>query len=71
MPGKRSFEQQIAALDALRSSRAEARVEPLRKALAHRNNFIVAKAADLVREFRLAELMPELLTAFDRFFEIR
>jgi hypothetical protein len=40
----------------------------LRKALAHRNNYIVAKAADLVREFRLTELAPELLAAFDRFF---
>jgi len=39
-------------------------VEPLRKALAHRNNYIVAKAADLAREFRLTELVPELLAAF-------
>jgi hypothetical protein len=41
----------------------------LRKALAHRNNFIVAKAADLAREFHIAQLMPELLNAFDRFFD--
>lgn len=41
---------------------------PLRKALAHRNNFIVAKAADLVGEFRMAQLIPDLRTAFDRFF---
>lgn len=69
MPGKRKFEQQLAALDALRQHPPEAGVEPLRKALGQRNNFIVAKAADLVREFRLAQLIPELLTAFDRFFE--
>jgi len=69
MPGKRSFEEQVAALDALRQQPEEARVEPLRKALAHRNNFIVAKAADLVRDFRIAELTPELLAAFDRFFD--
>jgi hypothetical protein len=37
--------------------------------LAHRNNFIVAKAADLVRDFRMADLVPDLLLAFDRFFE--
>lgn len=43
-------------------------MEPLRKALAHRNNFIVAKAADLVGEFRMAQLIPDLRTAFDRFF---
>src|ERR1035437_10864923 len=69
MAGKRSFEEQIAALDGLRQQPENDHVEPLRKALAHRNNFIVAKAADLVRDFRTAELMPELLNAFDRFFE--
>ena len=47
---------------------AEARTEPLRKALVAKNNFIVAKAADLVREFALA-LIPDLLAAFDRFLE--
>jgi len=69
MPGKRSFEDQVSALDALRQQPEAARLEPLRKALAHRNNFIVAKAADLVREFQIAELIPELLKAFDRFFD--
>jgi hypothetical protein len=69
MPGKRSFEDQVAAVDALRQQPEEARLEPLRKALAHRNNFIVAKAADLAREFHIAQLMPELLNAFDRFFD--
>jgi len=73
MPGKRAFEEQIAAVDALRHGPPETRVEPLRKALGHRNNFIVAKAADLIREFirepGLANLTPELLTAFNRFFD--
>ncbi len=69
MPVKRSFEDQVAAVDALRQQPDSARIDPLRKALAHRNNFIVAKAADLVREFRMAQLMPELLNAFDRFFD--
>jgi HEAT repeat protein len=69
MPGKRNFEEQIAALDALRQVPDKDRLEPLRKALGHRNNFIVAKAADLVREARIIQLMPELLNAFDRFFE--
>jgi HEAT repeat protein len=69
MPGKRSFEEQIAALDSLRQQAPEACAEPLRKALEHRNNFVVGKAADLVREFQLQQLIPELLTAFDRFFE--
>lgn len=69
MPGKRGFEDQLAALDALRREPEAARVAPLRKALTHRNNFMVAKAADLVREFGLPALIPELLTAFDRFFD--
>jgi HEAT repeat protein len=69
MPGKRSFEDQVAAVDALRHQPEETRVDPLRKALAHRNNFIVARAADLVREFRIAQLLPQLINAFDRFFD--
>lgn len=69
MAGKRQFEEQLAALDALRQQPEDLRAEPLRKALAHRNNFIVAKAADLVSNFRMPQLIPDLLTAFDRFFD--
>ena len=68
MAGKRKFEEQLAALDALRQQSPEAVIEPLRKALTNRNNFVAAKAADLIREFDLRQLTPELLTAFDRFF---
>jgi len=67
--GKRSFEEQLGALEALRQNPAEACVVPLRKALAHRNNYVVAKAADLAREMKLVQLKPELLVAYDRFFE--
>jgi HEAT repeat protein len=69
MPGKRKFEEQLAALDALRQLPTEACVEPLRKALTQRNNFVVAKAADLVRQFQLTQLTPDILIAFDRFFD--
>src|SRR5260370_3742047 len=69
MPGKRKFEEQLAALDTLRQQPPEATIEPLRKALANRNNFVVSKAADLVRQFQLTQLTPELLTAFERFFD--
>jgi len=69
MPGKRKFEEQLAALDALRQLPPEVCIDPLHKALADRNNFVVAKAADLVRSWQLAQFVPELLTAFDRFFE--
>jgi hypothetical protein len=69
MPGKRAFEEQIAALDALRQAPENARIAPLRKALTNRNNFLAAKAADLTRELGLAALIPDLLKGFDHFFE--
>jgi HEAT repeats len=69
MSGKRNFDQQLATLDRLRERPPEKCIEPLRKALTHRNNFIVAKAAVLARGFQLTQLTPELLSAFDRFFE--
>ena len=69
MPGKRQFEQQIAALDALGNAPEATRLAPLRKALAHKNNFIAARAADLAREFHVRDLAPDLLQAFARFFE--
>jgi HEAT repeat protein len=68
MPGKHKFEEQLAALDSLRQKPPEAAVEPLRKALTHRNNFVVSKAADLVRELDLRVLIPDSLIAFERFF---
>jgi hypothetical protein len=68
MATKRGFEEELAALDELRRQDPKASVGPLRKALAHRNNYVVAKAADIVRDFHLDELLLELLTAFDRFF---
>ena len=69
MPGKRAFEAEIAALDALRNAPEALRSEPLRKALGSKNNFTAAKAADLIREFNLPDLTPDLLKAFEHFFE--
>lgn len=69
MPGKRKFEEQLAALEALREQPVGVRTEALRKALGQRNNFIAGKAADLVREFALKDLSPDLLAAFERFFD--
>ncbi len=69
MPGKRAFEDQLAALEQLREQPDEARIVPLRKAIAHKNNFIVAKAADLARDLHLTSLTPDLRAAFDRFFD--
>ena len=69
MTGKRGFEEQIAALETLRNESSETRLNALRGALKHRNNFLVAKAVDLVRDFRVSGLIEDLLAAFDRFFE--
>lgn len=68
MPGKKSFAEDLAALEELRRRPPGESVETLRRALAHRNNYVAGKAADLVRDFRLAELVPDLLQSFDRFF---
>jgi hypothetical protein len=68
MPARRKFDEQIAALDALRQVPDHDRVEQLHKALGNRNNFLVAKAADLAREFGLTQLTPDILSAFNRFF---
>jgi HEAT repeat protein len=67
--GKRKFEEQIAAIDRLIELSPEDCLEPLRKALANRNNFLVGRAADVARKLKLTQLAPELLVAFDRFFE--
>ena len=50
------------------SESPQAVAAPLRKALTHRSNYIVAKAADLVREFHLPELIPDLFARLDRCF---
>ena len=50
MATKRSFEEEFAALELLRHQEAKLAVGPVRKALGHRNNYVVAKAADLVRD---------------------
>ena len=68
MASKRKFEEQIAALEQVRQMEGDARTDALRKALENRNNFIVGKAAELVREFRILHLIPDLLSAYDRFF---
>ena len=73
-PPQRGFDKELAELEALAGSvkagsslNAET-IERLRKALAHRNNFLVAKAAKLVADAELFALLPDALAAFDRFF---
>lgn len=69
MSGKARLEAQLAALEALRQQPAESTFAPLRAALKQRNNYLVAKAAEMVAQRQMAELTPELLAAFDWFFE--
>jgi HEAT repeat protein len=73
-PAQRGFDKELAELEALAGlMKAGATpqvdtIEHLRRALAHRNNFIVSKAAKLVAEAELFALLPDVLAAFDRFF---
>ncbi len=69
MSGKRAFEEQIAAIEALRHEPEKIGADGLTKALKNRNNFIVGKAADLVRELNLTQLIPDILAAYGRFFD--
>lgn len=62
---KQAFDAKIAAIEALRGA-PEAAVEPLRKALRDRNNFVVSKAAAVTGGLFLSTLIPDLLEAFDR-----
>jgi hypothetical protein len=70
----RGFESELAELDALREGLTAGAapdavvIEQLRKALGHRNNFLVAKAAKLAADAEMAALLPYVLAAFDRFF---
>ena len=70
----RGFDKELAELEALAASikagpaPGAAQIAHLRKALAHRNNFLVSKAAKLVADAELFDLLPEVLAAFDRFF---
>ncbi len=69
MPPKRSFDADLAKLEALRDVSPEVAQPELAKALSHRNNFLVAKAATLTVHHRLASLVPDLAAAFARFLE--
>ncbi len=70
MPVNRSFERELAQLEALSGSMPEAEgIERVRRALHHENNYLVSKAARLVADWRLVSLLPEVLAAYDRFFQ--
>ncbi len=60
----KAFDRKLEALEALRSAPDAAR---FRKALLDRSNYFVSKAAALAAQVGLAELIPDLTAAFDRF----
>lgn len=65
----RQIEAEIERLNLLRDAPPAEAVPALQKALADRVNLMVAKAAKVAAELRLAVLLPDLLHAFDRLFE--
>ena len=73
-PPSRGFDKDLAELEAFAES---FRLQPtpdvgqvafLRKALTHKSNFLVSKAAKLVADTELITLLPDVLVAYDRFF---
>ncbi|MGH9604070.1 MAG: HEAT repeat domain-containing protein [Terracidiphilus sp.] len=63
------FDEQMAALDALKGRALDASETLLvKKMLGSRSNLLVAKAARLAEDNGLAQIVPELLAAFNRFF---
>jgi HEAT repeat protein len=65
--GKEAFERKLEALAALRTAPAKQAVEPLRKALKDRSNYVVSKAVAVAGEMRITELVSDLVRAFERF----
>jgi hypothetical protein len=70
----RGFDKELAELEALSEALKAAsgpdatQIEQIRRALAHRNNFLVAKAARMAADAELFALLPDALAAYDRFF---
>jgi HEAT repeat protein len=69
MPLHRSFERELAQLEALSGRVPDADgIERVRQALGSENNYLVAKAAGIAANHSLKTLLSDVLTAFDRFF---
>jgi hypothetical protein len=63
------IEAQVAALESLRQAPPHLAETGLRKALQHRNNFLVAKAARITADLKIPNLIPDLAAAFIRFLD--
>lgn len=64
---KQAFDRKLAEVGAFRHAPEPAASSGLRQALKDRNNYLVAKAAAIIAERRLADLAPDLTVAFQRF----
>ena len=69
MPPKRTFDAELASLDTLREVSPDIAEPELVKALALRNNLMVARAAAITLHHQLARLTPNLAAAFLRFLQ--
>jgi hypothetical protein len=69
MPPKRTFDAELASLDALRNVSPDVAEPELVKALGLRNNLIVARAAAITLHHQLTNLTPNLAAAFPRFLQ--
>jgi HEAT repeat protein len=69
MASARDVEQQAADLESLRSAPSDIATTSLRKALQHRNKYLVSKAAKLAADLTLTALTPDLAAAFTRFLD--
>jgi HEAT repeat protein len=70
MAKARSFDAKLAALRQLRGAPKSPELqESLRATLRDRSNLLVAEAATIAGEVGLAELVPDLVQAFERFLE--
>ena len=67
--GKEAFERKLRAIRELRDAEPATAEAGLRKALKDRSGYAVSKAAEIVGERKLAELVPDLVAAFERLLE--
>src|SRR6266852_5744188 len=67
MAKRQTTETKVAHLKTLRNDpHSSAALTELRKVLADRSNYVVARAAEIVGEFEIRTLAPELVAAFHR-----
>jgi hypothetical protein len=69
MPPKRTFDAELASLDALREVSPDVAEPELVKALDLRNNLMVARAAAITLHRQFTHLTPNLAAAFPRFLQ--